>query len=141
MSVKTRLTQATAVSGRVQRVSRREPPLRVLCSMMTQTALAPTARSMAPPTSGPLPARRMSQLARSPFSATSNAPRIVTSMWPPRIMAKEAALSTMVAPRLSVIRRLPASTRSESAASGAARGPTPMTPFSDWKVTARPAGR
>ena len=103
--------------------------------MMTHTSRAQAARSMAPPTSGPLFGTRMSQLARSPFAATSNAPRIVTSIWPPRIIANDQEESTIDAPGRSVMRRLPASTRSVSALSGAASGPTPTTPFSEWRNT------
>ena len=43
--------------------------------------------------------------------------------------------STIEAPGRSVMRREPASTRSVSAFSGAASGPTPTTPFSDWRIT------
>ena len=39
--------------------------------MMTRTSRAQAARSIAPPTSGPRFGTRMSQLARSPFAATS----------------------------------------------------------------------
>ena len=56
-------------------------------------------------------------------------------MWPPRIMANDHDESTIDAPGRSVMRRLPASTRSVSALSGAASGPTPITPFSDWMNT------
>ena len=48
--------------------------------------------------------------------------------------------STMDAPGRSVMRRLPASTRSGSARSDDASGPTPMTPFSDWMKTSRLRG-
>ena len=41
----------------------------------------------------------------------------------------------MDAPGRSVMRRLPASTRSVSARSGGASGPAPITPFSDWMKT------
>ena len=108
--------------------------------MMTQTERAQAARSIAPPTSGPLSGTRLSQFAMSPFSATSKQPRIVTSICPPRIMAKLSAECTIDAPLRSVTRRLPASTRSGSAAFSDANGPQPMMPFSDWMNTSRSAG-
>ena len=46
----------------------------------------------------------------------------------------------MDAPLRNVMRRLPASTRSVSAALSAASGPQPMMPFSDWMNTSRPSG-
>ena len=109
--------------------------------MMTRTSRAQAARSIAPPTSGPRLGTRMSQLARSPFAATSNAPRIVTSICPPRIIANDHEESTIEAPGRKVMRRLPASTRSVSALSFSASGPTPITPFSDWRVTSTSGGR
>ena len=60
---------------------------------------------------------------------------MVTSMWPPRIMANDQTESTIEAPGRNVMRRLLASTRSGSARSGAATGPAPITPFSEWMKT------
>ena len=58
--------------------------------MVTMTRFTPATRSIAPPMPFTiLPG--IIQLARSPFSATSMAPRIERSMWPPRTMAKESA--------------------------------------------------
>ncbi len=58
--------------------------------MVTITRLTPATRSIAPPM--PLPILPgIIQLARSPFSATSMAPRIDRSMCPPRTMAKLSA--------------------------------------------------
>jgi lipid-binding SYLF domain-containing protein len=54
------------------------------------TRFTPATRSMAPPMPFTiLPG--IIQLARSPFSATSMAPRIDRSIWPPRIIAKLSA--------------------------------------------------
>ena len=69
------------------------------------------------------------------MAATSKAPRMVTSIWPPRIIANDQTESTIEAPGRSVMRRLLASTRSGSARSGGATGPAPITPFSDWMNT------
>src|ERR1044072_3303355 len=82
--------------------------------MMRMPPRAQAARSIAPPTSGPRFGTPMSQLARSPFAATSNAPRIVTSIWPPRIIANAPEEATLEAPGRSVMRRLPASTRPDA---------------------------
>jgi hypothetical protein len=54
------------------------------------------------------------QLARSPFSATSIAPRIAAAILPPRIIPKEVALSKYEVRRSSVIVCLPALMRSGS---------------------------
>ena len=58
--------------------------------MTTTTRLTPATRSIAPPmplTSLP----GIIQLARSPFSETSMAPRIAMSILPPRIIPNESA--------------------------------------------------
>lgn len=54
------------------------------------------------------------QFAKSPRSDTSIPPRIATSMWPPRIMAKDSALSKYEAPFTSVMVSFPALIRSGS---------------------------
>ena len=59
--------------------------------IITNTDLAPMARSIAPPTAGIAPGAPVCQLARSPRSETWKAPRTQTSRCPPRIMAKESA--------------------------------------------------
>ena len=52
--------------------------------MMTRMALAPTARSMAPPTPGGTPDPRWSSSQGRRSSETSKAPSRLTSRWPPR---------------------------------------------------------
>jgi hypothetical protein len=53
----------------------------------------------------------------------------------PRIAANDQEESTIAAPGRSVMRLLPASTKSVSMCSGAASGPAPITPFSEWMKT------
>jgi hypothetical protein len=85
-----RVTTRWPVSGRVQRFSTLLWPALLAWSMTTTTRLTPATRSMAPPMPFTiLPG--IIQLAMSPFSATSMAPRMERSMWPPRIMAKLSA--------------------------------------------------
>src|SRR5690606_7925080 len=90
-SVMIRLTTPRPVSGRVHSGRILESPFLVQCSISTTTRLTPATRSIAPP----MPLTILPgtiQLARSPLSVTSIAPRIARSTWPPRIMAKESWL-------------------------------------------------
>ena len=48
------------------------------------------------------------KLARSPLAETWSAPRTETSTWPPRIMAKDSALSKVEAPGTRVTVSFPA---------------------------------
>jgi hypothetical protein len=85
-----RETTPVPVSGRVQERSTFDWPCLLACSMTTTTRRTPATRSMAPPMPFTiLPG--IIQLAMSPFSATSMAPRMERSMWPPRIIAKLSA--------------------------------------------------
>ena len=78
------------------------------------TRLTPATRSIAPPMPFTiLPG--MVQLAMSPFSATSMAPRMVRSIWPPRIIAKLSAEEKKLELGRIVIVCLPALIRSGSA--------------------------
>ncbi len=131
-SVTTTSTASRAVSGNVHSRMSLRPPLGVVAVIVTITRPAPTTRSIAPPTprtSFP----GMAQLAMSPRSLTWRAPRTATSTWPPRIIAKLAALSKYDAPGSAVIGCLAASTRSGSSSSSVGRGPTPRRPFSVWR--------
>ena len=60
--------------------------------MATMTVLAPLTRSMAPPMPGTILPGTI-QLARLPCWSTCSPPSTVTSTWPPRMMAKDMALS------------------------------------------------
>src|SRR3954470_24210793 len=108
--------------------------------MITQSRLAPAARSIAPPTAGAVSFSLVAQFARSPFSATSKAPSTQRSMWPPRIIAKLSAWPTKLAPLARVISCLPALISQGSSCPLAGAGPMPMTPFSDWNITSRVGG-
>src|SRR5674476_1138450 len=71
------------------------------------TRLAPWTRSIAPPMPltifpGPI------QLAKSPVTETYIPPRIATSMWPPRIIAKLVGESKNDAPLMTVTVSFPA---------------------------------
>mmetsp|Transcript_148346 Transcript_148346/g.474814 ORF Transcript_148346/g.474814 Transcript_148346/m.474814 type:complete len:217 (+) Transcript_148346:169-819(+) len=88
------------------------PPLAV-CSMTTSTRESDETRSMAPPMPFTiLPG--MIQFAKSPFAATSMAPRIVMSTCPPLIIAKESAEEKVEEPGIIVMVSLPALMRSGS---------------------------
>ncbi len=80
------------------------------------------------------------QLARSPFSDTSIAPRMHMSMWPPRIMANDSAESKKAEPGISVTVCLPALMRSGSSSPSYGNGPMPSRPFSDCSTTLTPGG-
>ena len=54
------------------------------------------------------------KLAKSPLADTCRAPRTETSIWPPRIMAKDSAESKVEAPGTTVTVSLPALIRSAS---------------------------
>ena len=79
MSVYIRSTQFFAVRGSEQSLTSRDLLSFVLCCIRTHVVLALTAKSIAPPTRGALSAAPESQLAKSPLTLTSKAPRIVTS--------------------------------------------------------------
>ena len=65
-----RLTQPMAVSGYVHWATILLAPCLVSKSIITQVCLAPTARSIAPPTAGMAPGSPVLQLARSPVAET-----------------------------------------------------------------------
>jgi 3-oxoacid CoA-transferase B subunit len=71
------------------------------------------------------------QLAISPFSDTSMAPKTVSCTCCPLIMAKEVAESKRAAPGMVVIVCLPAFIMSGSSSPLKGKGPIPKTPFSD----------
>ena len=80
-------TTPTAVKGNLHSFNIFTAPLDV-CSIATITCLAPTTKSIAPPIPGTF-FPGIIQLARFPFSSTSNAPRTVASTCPPLIIPKE----------------------------------------------------
>src|SRR5262249_44764248 len=101
------------VSGKVHSFRSLDCPSLETCSMVTMTRFTPATRSMAPPMPFTiLPG--IIQLARSPFSATSMAPRIERSIWPPRIMAKLSADEKKLVVGSSVTVCFPALMRSGS---------------------------
>ena len=86
-----RLITPSPVSGSVHCGMIFGAPVLVVCSISTTTRLTPATRSIAPP----MPLTSLPgtiQLARSPLSVTSIAPRIARSMWPPRIIANDSWL-------------------------------------------------
>src|SRR5690348_9166016 len=95
---------------------------------------------MAPPTCFTGSSADLAQLAISPFSATSNAPSTHKSRWPPRAMAKLSSWCTYDPPVRSVTCVVLALIRNGLTASAAGAGPTPITPFSAWKMTSRSDG-
>src|SRR6266496_861881 len=138
-SVMIRCTQALPVSGRLHSFTILWLPSLARCSIITMTRFAPCTRSIAPP----MPLTILPgiiQLARSPRTETCMAPRIATSMCPPRIMPKEVAESKNEAPGRTVTVSLPALIRSGSTWSSVGYGPTPRMPFSDCSTTCTPSG-
>mmetsp|Transcript_104295 Transcript_104295/g.299925 ORF Transcript_104295/g.299925 Transcript_104295/m.299925 type:complete len:200 (-) Transcript_104295:870-1469(-) len=112
------------------------PPLAV-CSMTTSTRESDETRSMAPPMPFTiLPG--MIQFAKSPFAATSMAPRIVMSTCPPLIIAKESAEEKVEEPGIIVMVSLPALMRSGSTSASMGYGPMPSKPFSLWSSMRMP---
>ena len=115
-----------------------EPSL-ATCCMATMMFLAEATRSMAPPMPFTiLPG--IFQLAMSPRSLTSIAPRMVKSTCSPRIMPNESAELKMLEPGSVVTVCLPALMRSGSTWASVGKGPMPSRPFSDCSSTLRPAG-
>ena len=105
-----------------QRVGARRRPASAMPSLansviITNTCLAPMARSIAPPTAGIASGAPVCQLARSPPAETWKAPSTQTSRWPPRIIANESAWWKYDAPGSSVTGILPALVRSGSISS------------------------
>ena len=80
------------------------------------------------------------QLARSPFSATSIAPRMAIFIFPPRIIAKLVSDPKYEVRSNSVMVCFPAFIRSGSILSSVGNGPIPSIPFSDCSVTSTPSG-
>ncbi len=80
------------------------------------------------------------QLARSPLSDTSMAPRMAMSMWPPRICPNESALENTAEPGSMVTVSLPALMRSASSVPASGYGPMPSRPFSLCSTTSTPGG-
>ena len=139
-SVMMRSTTFLPVSGSLHRSRILGAPPLAACSMATMTRFAPVTRSIAPPMPfNTLPG--MVQLAMSPCSLTSIAPRMARSMWPPRIIPKESALEKKAVPLISVTVSLPALMRSGSSSASVGYGPMPSIPFSLWKMTSIPFGR
>ena len=87
-----RSTQRIPVSGRVHSSRIFGLPSLAVCSMITTMRRAPATRSIAPPIPLTIFPGTI-QLARSPCAETCRAPRMVSATWPPRIIAKEVALS------------------------------------------------
>lgn len=109
-------TTPLPVSGNVHCSRTFGLPSLAVWSISTITRFTPDTKSIAPP--GPLTILPGTiQLARSPLEATSNAPRMDRSMWPPRIIAKESALEKKLDPGRLVMVCLPALMRSGSTVS------------------------
>ena len=142
-SVIIRLTTRTPVSGRLQSfrslIDGDPPDERATCSINTTTRFDPATRSIAPPIPFTiLPG--IIQFARSPCSLTWSAPRMLTSIFPARIMAKLSCELNMDAPGIAVTVSFPALMRSGSISSSNGNGPIPSMPFSLCNQTSRPAG-
>ena len=80
------------------------------------------------------------QFARSPFSLTCIAPRMLRLILPPRIIAKLSWLPKMLEPGIVVTVCLPALMRSASTSSSVGKGPMPSMPFSDCSTSSTPSG-
>ncbi|MCY1554369.1 hypothetical protein D9M68_909380 [compost metagenome] len=79
-------------------------------------------------------------MARSPFSLTCIAPRMLRLILPPRIMAKLSWLPKIDEPAMVVTVCLPALIRSASTLSMVGNGPMPSMPFSLCNHTSLSAG-
>mmetsp|Transcript_51318 Transcript_51318/g.159064 ORF Transcript_51318/g.159064 Transcript_51318/m.159064 type:complete len:224 (-) Transcript_51318:1037-1708(-) len=140
MSVMHRSTTLSPVRGREQLCfSLCLSPL-AKCSMTIKTLESEETRSMAPPM--PLTIfPGMIQLARSPLAATSIAPRMVTSTFEPRIMAKESEDEKVEEPGIMVMVSLPALIKSAFTWSSVGYGPMPNRPFSLCNSMRTPGAR
>mmetsp|Transcript_57521 Transcript_57521/g.175180 ORF Transcript_57521/g.175180 Transcript_57521/m.175180 type:complete len:269 (+) Transcript_57521:299-1105(+) len=128
-SVMQRLTTRAPVSGKPQLCFNLCLPPLARCSITTSTRESDDTRSMAPPM--PLTILPgMIQFAKSPFAATSMAPRMVTSTWEPRIIAKESDEEKLAEPGMVVMVSFPALIRSGSTSASVGYGPMPNNPFS-----------
>ncbi len=133
------LTQRIPVSGREHFLRSFEAPSLFTCCMATMIFLAEATKSMAPPIPFTiLPG--IFQLAMSPFSDTSIAPKMVRSIITPRIMAKLSAELNKAEPLSMEMVCLPALMRSASTSSSLGKGPMPSRPFSDCNTTFIPSG-
>ena len=128
-SVTTFLTQPTPVNGNVHLLRIFDSPTLLTCIMATIMFSADATKSIAPP----IPLTILPgifQLAISPFSATSMAPRIVKSTCCPRIIPKLNAESKKLAPGKVVMVCFPALIKSASSSPSKGNGPMPRIPFS-----------
>ena len=128
-SVTTFLTHPTPVNGKVHFFKILDSPALLTCIMATIIFSAEATKSIAPPIPFTiLPG--IFQLAISPFSETSIAPRIVKSTFWLRIIPKLKAESKKLAPGSVVMVCLPALIISASSSPANGKGPIPRTPFS-----------
>ena len=129
-SVTIRLTQRLPVNGNEHDGSNLDSPALFTCCIATIICFADATRSMAPPI--PLTIfPGIFQLAISPFSLTSIAPKIVRSTFPALIIPKLIAESKNADPGTVVIVCLPAFIKSGSSSPSNGNGPIPNKPFSD----------
>ena len=125
----TLVTQPTPVKGKEHFFNSLLSPLLLVCIIATIILSAEATKSIAPPIPFTiLPG--IFQLAISPFSATSIAPKIVRCTCLPRIIEKLVAESKKLAPGIVVIVCLPALIISASSSPSKGKGPIPKTPFS-----------
>src|SRR3954469_9712775 len=115
-------------------------PSLVTCSISTQTRLAPTARSIAPPICRPVSVGECAQFARSPFAATWKPPSTQRSRCPPRTMAKLSAWWKKLPPGRRVTRCELALISQGFSLCGSGAAAMPRMPFSECTTTSRSAG-
>ncbi|MNQ97962.1 hypothetical protein D3C85_1136340 [compost metagenome] len=129
----------TPVKGSVHFGNNLLSPALLMCCMATIIFLAEATRSMAPPMPFTiLPG--IFQLAISPFSDTSMAPKMVRSTFCARIIPKLMAESKIDEPGKVVMVCLPALIKSASSSPSNGKGPMPSKPFSDCSTTFIPFG-
>ena len=129
-SVMIRLTTPLPVKGSEQCFKILGLPSLAVCSIRITIFCTPATKSIAPP----MPLTffpGIIQLAKSPRSETSIAPKIARLICPPRIMAKDSELEKNEAPERAVTVCLPALIKSASTVCSVGNSPIPNKPFSD----------
>ena len=129
-SVTTFFTQPTPVKGSVHFFKIFDSPALLTCIIATIIFSAEATKSIAPPIPFTI-FPGIFQLAISPFSDTSIAPKIVKSTFCDRIIPKLKAESKKLAPGNVVMVCFPAFMMSASSSPSKGKGPMPKTPFSD----------
>ena len=128
--VTTFVTQPTPVKGKEHFFKILDSPCLFVCIIATIIFSADATKSIAPPIPFTI-FPGIFQLAISPFSETSIAPRIVRSTCFPRIIAKLIEESKKLAPGIVVMVCFPAFIISASSSPSKGKAPMPKTPFSD----------